>query len=492
MKKYVIPGPTPDETVQKLAKKHGVPVAKIQSELEMGIPVEQEEHRGDLAASRTIALAHLKERPDYYSRLKEMEDSKIEKSSMKETMHEFKQGTLRSGSGKKVTSRDQAIAIGMNESRGRIKKADTGVTDADASTTDFAPDYYIRKSAKYGYNAEGYALQGRRIFSGLSIAIENQKGSVRKWYDSMKNETGSTRMHYDYGYIEGLTGADKEEVDVYVGPKEASPFIFVVHQNNPETGEYDEDKMMLGFDTAEEAKRAYLQQYNDPNFFGWMDRLELEDFKQKYLNNDDYPSELPIQKAQVDHRTEGGEALEGERHYAIPLRQRYQKGQILNIQGVEIKVVSSRGTYKTLYDYAAQEFKPLFLTADYGHIHELESTAGECLEVLLGLNPANGNVWIFHVHHPATEEYLMDILVLGCDSLESAIRQFCNRYPARGSLGSAEYTGLAEWKRVYYQALPKSLAGPMSGEFHYTKQYLVEVLQSMDPSDSKLYQVEGE
>jgi hypothetical protein len=37
---------------------------------------------------------------------------KVEKA-----MHERKRGTLRSGSGKKVTSRKQAIAIGLSEAR---------------------------------------------------------------------------------------------------------------------------------------------------------------------------------------------------------------------------------------------------------------------------------------------------------------------------------------------------------------------------------------
>jgi hypothetical protein len=32
-------------------------------------------------------------------------------------MHELKQGKLRSGSGRKVTSRKQAIAIGLSEAR---------------------------------------------------------------------------------------------------------------------------------------------------------------------------------------------------------------------------------------------------------------------------------------------------------------------------------------------------------------------------------------
>lgn len=37
---------------------------------------------------------------------------KVEKA-----MHEMKEGTLRSGSGKKVTSKKQAIAIGLSEAR---------------------------------------------------------------------------------------------------------------------------------------------------------------------------------------------------------------------------------------------------------------------------------------------------------------------------------------------------------------------------------------
>jgi len=45
--------------------------------------------------------------------------AKKSKSSKKveKAMHEKKAGTLRSGSGKKVTSRKQAIAIGLSEAR---------------------------------------------------------------------------------------------------------------------------------------------------------------------------------------------------------------------------------------------------------------------------------------------------------------------------------------------------------------------------------------
>jgi len=36
---------------------------------------------------------------------------------VEEVMHEMKEGKLKSGSGKKVTSRKQAIAIGLSEAR---------------------------------------------------------------------------------------------------------------------------------------------------------------------------------------------------------------------------------------------------------------------------------------------------------------------------------------------------------------------------------------
>ena len=43
--------------------------------------------------------------------------SKKASKKVKKVMEERKKGTLRSGSGKKVTSRKQAIAIGLSEAR---------------------------------------------------------------------------------------------------------------------------------------------------------------------------------------------------------------------------------------------------------------------------------------------------------------------------------------------------------------------------------------
>lgn len=43
--------------------------------------------------------------------------SKKAGEKVEEAMHEMKEGKLKSGSGKKVTSRKQAIAIGLSEAR---------------------------------------------------------------------------------------------------------------------------------------------------------------------------------------------------------------------------------------------------------------------------------------------------------------------------------------------------------------------------------------
>jgi hypothetical protein len=59
-------------SVSDIANKFNVPVTKIEHELSLGIKVEQE-HTKDVNLAKEIAMDHLSEMPDYYSRLKKME-----------------------------------------------------------------------------------------------------------------------------------------------------------------------------------------------------------------------------------------------------------------------------------------------------------------------------------------------------------------------------------------------------------------------------------
>jgi len=45
------------------------------------------------------------------------------KGKVRKVMHEYKSGELKSGSGKKVTKRKQAVAIALNEQRAAEKKS---------------------------------------------------------------------------------------------------------------------------------------------------------------------------------------------------------------------------------------------------------------------------------------------------------------------------------------------------------------------------------
>jgi len=67
--------------------------------------------------------------------------SKGAQEKVKKTMHERKRGTLKSGSGRKVTSRKQAIAIGLSEAR----KAGAKVPKKTSKKTGRKP---VRKTAR--------------------------------------------------------------------------------------------------------------------------------------------------------------------------------------------------------------------------------------------------------------------------------------------------------------------------------------------------------
>lgn len=67
---------------KQISKKHSVSEEMILQQLKMGIEVEKE-HTTDESLARKIALHHLEERPDYYSKLKKMESEEVTKTLQK-------------------------------------------------------------------------------------------------------------------------------------------------------------------------------------------------------------------------------------------------------------------------------------------------------------------------------------------------------------------------------------------------------------------------
>lgn len=97
----------------------------------------------------------------------------------------------------------------------------------------------------------------------FNITIENPKGSVRSGIDTEGNKWETT-MQNIYGYIRGTEGVDGDHIDVFLsddidgwnGRK-----VFVVDQYN-EDGTFDEHKVMLGFNEADDAEAAYFANYD--------------------------------------------------------------------------------------------------------------------------------------------------------------------------------------------------------------------------------------
>lgn len=110
----------------------------------------------------------------------------------------------------------------------------------------------------------GNYRKGHLKIDGYDISIENPKGSMRRGIDS-DGEHWEIEMQNDYGYIRGTESVDGDHIDVYLSDNPSEGRVFVVDQINPDTGEFDEHKVMYGFADEQSARDAYLSNYDE----GW-------------------------------------------------------------------------------------------------------------------------------------------------------------------------------------------------------------------------------
>lgn len=158
--------------------------------------------------------------------------------------------------------------------------------------------------------AGNYQLGHPQKIQGLNISIENPAGSVRRGTDA-DGKPWENVMPAHYGYIRGTEAADGHKLDVYVGPHPGRPTVFVVDQHNPKTGEFDEHKVMLGFDNATDAEAAYRAAYKpDWQGFGGMTPMPVADFKQWIKDPNNLKSPLGASHAET-LRSDAGQVRSG-------------------------------------------------------------------------------------------------------------------------------------------------------------------------------------
>lgn len=128
----------------------------------------------------------------------------------------------------------------------------------------------------------------------IPVAIEWRKGETRKYFnhDPLKRKSMGTvdydqKMKADYGYIKGVIDADGEELDVYLGPNRESEKIFVLEKKRATDGSFDEHKIMLGYDSRDEARRSYLQ-HQGKDELGTIRELTVPSFKAQFLRKNKF------------------------------------------------------------------------------------------------------------------------------------------------------------------------------------------------------------
>ena len=114
----------------------------------------------------------------------------------------------------------------------------------------------------------GNYKKGHLSFGGYDYTVETPKGVTRSGKDE-QGKPWSVIMHDTYGYILGKIGVDGDHIDMFINDAaDLDTFdgnVYVVDQVNPETGEFDEHKVMYGYPSEEAATEAYLANYSK----GW-------------------------------------------------------------------------------------------------------------------------------------------------------------------------------------------------------------------------------
>ena len=174
-------------------------------------------------------------------------------------------------------------AHNIEDEEGEADETETPSAKTPLSDAISAAEAETDQNPTDGQKEAGNYKKGHVQVGTFDITIENPKGSVRRGKDANGKEWES-KMNNTYGYFRGTEGVDGDHIDVFIsndidgwdGRK-----VFVVDQYNPD-GSFDEHKVMLGFNDADDAKSDYLANYEK----GWengrridVSAVNLEDFE---------------------------------------------------------------------------------------------------------------------------------------------------------------------------------------------------------------------
>lgn len=177
----------------------------------------------------------------------------------------------------------------------------------------------------------GNYKKGHVKVDGFDITIENPKGSVRSGKDADGKEWSVT-MNNDYGYIRGTEGVDGDHIDVFLSDNPEQGNVYVIDQINQKTGEYDESKVMYGFNSLEEAKDAYLSNFEEGWKVGVVSGVSKEEFR-KWIESSvrktkPFSEYKSVNVSQAQNEGNRNRIVSNERYDELKKRLREKLGQL--------------------------------------------------------------------------------------------------------------------------------------------------------------------
>ncbi len=204
---------------------------------------------------------------------------KLNRDRMKERLKRMKARRDPDGIEKDAAIPAKAISGEVKFLIGKLTKREVKSPIKEKAKEQIEDDGHQKTAQPSQAQAEAGNYKMKHIrYNGMEISIENPAGSNRSGV-SGDGKKWTSHMFHHYGYIRGTMGKDKDHVDVFIKPgTKETVKVFIVNQQNKDD-KFDEHKCMLGFDTKDEAQKAYLKNYEKGWKVGPTVEMDIKSFK---------------------------------------------------------------------------------------------------------------------------------------------------------------------------------------------------------------------
>lgn len=228
----------------------------------------------------------------------------------------------------------------------------------------------------------GNYKKGHIKINGFDVTIEQPAGSVRSGKDANGKEWSVT-MNNTYGYIRGTESVDGDHIDVFLGPDMNSDMVYVVDQVNTD-GSFDEHKVMMGFPSLEDARSAYLSNYEE----GWqglgnITGVALDEFK-KWIDSSTRKTK-PFYEYKGIKQEEGdiSKNNDSDNYSIVPSQYTTKKGKVLDMRLLKFGNELSKEQQRAAKELAKAE-KGWYDREQRGFMMRSDESARRLADTILG------------------------------------------------------------------------------------------------------------